>query len=164
LSGELLSCRASSELQSERCVVHAPPTWAAGAGGGMPLARGASMTTDKHVDPAAPPPAPPAAVDEAEGDVPEGAVRFELEAAAIEEALVAPSLEARGRVRLGGGLLVRGNGEGQGSLDVRTRAGRWCPLLHDDTRPGPVASFQGAACEYVASLPGGAVEHSVCCR
>ncbi len=61
----------------------------------MPLARGASMTTDKHVDPAAPPPAPPAAVDDAEGDVPESAVRFELEAAAIEEALVAPSLEVR---------------------------------------------------------------------
>lgn len=49
------------------------------------------MTTDKHVDPAAAVAAP--AADESEGDVPEGAVRFELDAAAIEEALAAPSLE-----------------------------------------------------------------------
>ena len=51
------------------------------------------MTTDKHVDPAAPVAAP--AADDGEGDVPEGAVRFELDAAAIEEALAAPSLEVR---------------------------------------------------------------------
>lgn len=51
------------------------------------------MTTDKHVDPAAAVAAP--ATDDGEGDVPEGAVRFELDAAAIEEALAAPSLEVR---------------------------------------------------------------------
>jgi hypothetical protein len=52
------------------------------------------MTTDKHVDPAAPLPKP--AADDADSDleeVPEGAVRFELEPEAIADALAAPSLQ-----------------------------------------------------------------------
>ena len=62
------------------------------AGGAQPLARGASLTTDKHVDPAA---AVKVLRDDAshEEDVPEGLVRFDLDAKAIEVALAAPSLE-----------------------------------------------------------------------
>ena len=51
------------------------------------------MTTDKHVDPAA---AVPVGDEEEDGnlqDVPEGAVRFELDRADIEEALAAPSMQ-----------------------------------------------------------------------
>jgi hypothetical protein len=58
------------------------------------MARGASMTTDKHVDPAA-----PVVVAEEEDsdatDVPEGTVRFELDPDDIAEALAAPSLQVR---------------------------------------------------------------------
>ena len=63
------------------------------AGGGLPLQRGASMTTDKHVDPAAPVPAGDEVEDSNLQDVPEGAVRFDLEPADIEEALAAPSMQ-----------------------------------------------------------------------
>ena len=53
------------------------------------------MTTDKHVDPAAP--LPDLAAGDADSDdlddVPEGAVRFELEPEAIADALAAPSLQ-----------------------------------------------------------------------
>lgn len=51
------------------------------------------MTTDKHVDPAA---AVPVGDEELDGnlqDVPEGAVRFELDRTDIEEALAAPSMQ-----------------------------------------------------------------------
>ena len=65
------------------------------AGGGLPLQRGASMTTDKHVDPAAAVPTGDEEEDSNLQDVPEGAVRFELEPADIEEALAAPSMQVR---------------------------------------------------------------------
>ena len=56
---------------------------------------GASMTTDKHVDPAAAVPTGDEEEDSNLQDVPEGAVRFELEPADIEEALAAPSMQVR---------------------------------------------------------------------
>ena len=61
-------------------------------GGAAPMARGASLATTQHVDPAA---APVSALDSGSEDeeVPEGAVRFELEAGAIEEALAEAGLE-----------------------------------------------------------------------
>ena len=62
------------------------------AGTGAPMARGASMATDMHVDGA-----PPTLIgddsDGDNGDVPEGAVRFDLSPEEIEAALAAPSLE-----------------------------------------------------------------------
>ena len=64
-------------------------------GGGLPLQRGSSMTTDKHVDPAAAVPTGDEEEDSNLQDVPEGAVRFELEPADIEEALAAPSMQVR---------------------------------------------------------------------
>ena len=70
-------------------------------GSGLPMARGASMTTDMHFDKT--PPTDAAAVAEAlggedsdadaAGEVPEGLVRFELTAEEIEAALAEPSLE-----------------------------------------------------------------------
>lgn len=58
------------------------------------MQRGASMTTDKHVDPAAAPRIIESENTEiAESDVPEGAVRFELTAAEIEAALAEASTE-----------------------------------------------------------------------
>ena len=62
-------------------------------GGGLPLQRGASMTTDKHVDPAAAVPTGDGEEDSNLQDVPEGAVRFELDRGEIEEALAAPSMQ-----------------------------------------------------------------------
>ncbi len=62
------------------------------AGGGIPMARGASMTTDKHVDPAAP--VQIAGDEDADlQDVPEGNVSFELDPDEIADALAAPSLQ-----------------------------------------------------------------------
>lgn len=56
------------------------------------MTRGASMTTDKHVDPTAP--VPVAEEEDSDlTDVPEGAVRFELDPEEIAEALAAPSLQ-----------------------------------------------------------------------
>ena len=72
-----------------------------GAGGGLPMARGASMTMDKHVDPAAPLPSPADEGDSDLEDAPEGTVRFELEPRAIEQALAAPSLQVCLCVRTG---------------------------------------------------------------
>ncbi len=51
------------------------------------------MTTDKHVDPAAAVPVGDGEEDSNLQDVPEGAVRFELDRAEIEEALAAPSMQ-----------------------------------------------------------------------
>ena len=51
------------------------------------------MTTDKHVDPAAAVPRGDEEEDSNLQDVPEGAVRFELDRTEIEEALAAPSLQ-----------------------------------------------------------------------
>ena len=51
------------------------------------------MTTDKHVDPAAPLPNLAVDADSNLEDVPEGAVRFGLEPEAIADALAAPSLQ-----------------------------------------------------------------------
>lgn len=68
-------------------------------GSGLPMARGASMTTDMHFDKA---PDAAAVADalggeesdaDAAGEVPEGLVRFELTAEEIEAALAEPSLE-----------------------------------------------------------------------
>lgn len=58
------------------------------------MARGASLTTDKHVDPAA----APKIIEEEnveieDADVPEGAIRFDLSVGQIEEALAAASTE-----------------------------------------------------------------------
>lgn len=63
-------------------------------GGAAPMQRGASLATTQHVDPAA-----VIAVDDSsdEDDVPEGAVRFELDAAAIEEALAEDGVEIEAR-------------------------------------------------------------------
>jgi hypothetical protein len=63
-------------------------------GGGAPMQRGASLATTQHVDPAA-----VAAMEESgdEDDVPEGAVRFELEAGDIEAALAEDGLEVEAR-------------------------------------------------------------------
>ncbi|KAL4457809.1 hypothetical protein ABPG75_012674 [Micractinium tetrahymenae] len=63
-------------------------------GGGAPMQRGASLATTQHVDPAA-----VAAMEESgdEDDVPEGAVRFELEAADIEAALAEQGIEVEAR-------------------------------------------------------------------
>ena len=60
------------------------------------MQRGASMTTDKHVDPAI----APQVIEEAnaairEEDIPEGAVRFELTADEIEAAISEASTEVR---------------------------------------------------------------------
>jgi hypothetical protein len=60
-------------------------------GAGPALQRGASMATDMHVDGA--PPTLLGDDSDGDGDVPEGAVRFELTAAEIEAALAEPSLE-----------------------------------------------------------------------
>jgi hypothetical protein len=54
------------------------------------------MTTDKHVDPAAAAPTVDAEEDPDAVDIPEGAMRFELDASEIEDAIAAPSLEVRG--------------------------------------------------------------------
>ena len=51
------------------------------------------MTTDKHVDPAAAVPVGDEEEDSNLQDAPEGAVRFELDRADIEEALAAPSMQ-----------------------------------------------------------------------
>ena len=59
------------------------------------MQRGASMTTDKHVDPAM----APQVIDEASdiiddtADIPDGAARFELTAQEIEEAITEASTE-----------------------------------------------------------------------
>lgn len=56
------------------------------------MTRGASMTTDKHVDPAAP---VTLATDEDANvqDAPEGTVPFQLDPEDIADALAAPSLQ-----------------------------------------------------------------------
>ena len=91
------------------------------------MARGASMTTDKHVDPAAPLPqldeAADGAGDDADAeDVPPGLIRFELEPEAIAEALAAPSLQVRdelcgwGRGNQERGWCMESSKSGQGLL------------------------------------------------
>lgn len=60
------------------------------------MQRGASMTTDKHVDPTAAVPVGDGEEDANLTDVPEGAVRFELDPFEIEDALAAPSLQVSG--------------------------------------------------------------------
>ena len=60
------------------------------AGAAKPVHRGASLTTSEHIDPSA---ARVSLEDDGAEDVPEGAVRFELEASEIEAALVAESVE-----------------------------------------------------------------------
>lgn len=59
-------------------------------GAAAPMARGASMATTQHVDPAAVSTIDDSAEDE---EPPEGAVRFDLEASEIEEALAEEGLE-----------------------------------------------------------------------
>eukprot|EP00884_Botryococcus_braunii_P007566 jgi/Botrbrau1/16810/Bobra.150_2s0037.1 len=65
-------------------------------GGAVPMHRGSSIMPDKHVDPAAPIQLPEDEVDN--DDVPPGAVRFELSATEIEDAIAAPSLEVEAPV------------------------------------------------------------------
>jgi hypothetical protein len=58
------------------------------------MTRGASMTTDKHVDPTA----PVQLVEEEDADLqdaPEGTVPFELDPEDIADALAAPSLQVQ---------------------------------------------------------------------
>ena len=66
------------------------------AGGAAPMQRGASMTTDKHVDPAA---APSIIEEESQEspdtDIPEGALRFNLTAEEIKDAMMEISHEVR---------------------------------------------------------------------
>ena len=59
------------------------------AGGVMPSARGQSMMTDMHVDPAAA--ALDADLDNPAGDVPEGSMAFDVSAQDIADVLSAPS-------------------------------------------------------------------------
>ncbi|KAK9810226.1 hypothetical protein WJX72_007002 [[Myrmecia] bisecta] len=63
-------------------------------GDGMPLHRGASLTTSQHIDPVMVD-APEAAMadDEADADMPEGAVRWDLSAQEIADAIAEESLE-----------------------------------------------------------------------
>ena len=65
------------------------------AGSTVPLQRGASMTTSEHIDPAVAA-AKVAAMEEDPdtADIPEGAVKFELEAHEIQAALMEDSIEA----------------------------------------------------------------------
>ena len=65
------------------------------AGSTVPLQRGASMTTSEHIDPAVAA-AQVAAMEEDPdtADIPEGAVKFELEAHEIQAALMEDSIEA----------------------------------------------------------------------
>ena len=53
------------------------------------MARGQSMTTDMHVDPNAV--QPDLDLDQQDADIPEGAVRFQVEAQDIADCLSAPS-------------------------------------------------------------------------
>jgi hypothetical protein len=63
-------------------------------GGGLPMQRGASMTTSEHIDIGGEALGGVSSMeDDDEGDVPEGLVRLELEAPEIEEALAAEAIE-----------------------------------------------------------------------
>ena len=86
------------------------------------MQRGASMTTDKHVDPDA---APKIIEEEnsrlADIDIPEGAVRFELTAEDIDEALSAESLEVKSTNP------VQFCGHGEDALKPQDKALQWKP-------------------------------------
>ena len=57
------------------------------------MQRGASMTTSEHIDPAIAPATLADMEDPDKADIPEGAVRFEVTAEQIADALAAESLE-----------------------------------------------------------------------
>lgn len=63
------------------------------AGGGLPMQRGASLTTSEHIDPASPPAQLAEMNDPDSADIPEGAVRFNITAEDIAAALAEDSIE-----------------------------------------------------------------------
>ena len=63
------------------------------AGSGIPMQRGASLTTSEHIDPASPPPQLADMEDPEDADIPEGAVRFNVTAEDIASAIAEESLE-----------------------------------------------------------------------
>ena len=65
------------------------------AGGGMPIQRGASLTTNEHIDPASPPAQLAEMEDPDKTDVPEGAVPFNVSAEEIADAIAEESGEVR---------------------------------------------------------------------
>ena len=62
-------------------------------GGGMPMQRGASLTTSEHIDPASPPAQLADMEDPDNADIPEGAIRFNVTAEDIACALAEDSIE-----------------------------------------------------------------------
>ena len=62
-------------------------------GGGMPMQRGASLTTSEHIDPASPPAQLADMEDPNNADIPEGAIRFNVTAEDIASALAEDSIE-----------------------------------------------------------------------
>ena len=68
------------------------------AGSGIPMQRGASLTTSEHIDPAAPPAQLADMEDPDSADIPEGAVRFNVTAEDIASAIAEESLEVRSTV------------------------------------------------------------------
>lgn len=63
------------------------------AGSGVPMQRGASLTTSEHIDPASPPAQLADMEDPDSADIPEGAVRFNVTAEDIASAIAEESLE-----------------------------------------------------------------------
>ena len=63
------------------------------SGGGMPMQRGASLTTSEHIDPASPPAQLADMEDPDNADIPEGAIRFNVTAEDIASALAEDSIE-----------------------------------------------------------------------
>ena len=59
----------------------------------MPMQRGASLTTSEHIDPAVAPAQVADLEDPDSADIPEGAVRFNVTAEEIAEAIAEESLE-----------------------------------------------------------------------
>lgn len=57
------------------------------------MQRGASMTTSEHIDPSIAPANLADMEDSDQGDIPEGAVRFDISAEEIADAIAAESLE-----------------------------------------------------------------------
>ena len=78
----------------------AEPSEAWFAGSGIPMQRGASLTTSEHIDPASPPAQLADMEDPDNADIPEGAVRFNVTAEDIAAAIAEESLEVPPAVRL----------------------------------------------------------------
>ncbi|DBA67043.1 TPA: hypothetical protein ACH3X2_001377 [Trebouxia sp. C0005] len=69
-------------------------------GGGMPMQRGASLTTSEHIDPASPPAQLADMEDPDNADIPEGAIRFNVTAEDIAAALAEDSIEVEARAEV----------------------------------------------------------------